>query len=213
MNWNVLGISGSPIREGNVDAFLNHMLETAQNEGLKTDSIYLSRLNIQECVHCNFCLRKQKSGKYCSLEDDGQRVFEKFESADIVVLASPVYFMRTSARLAALIDRLRVFIFGNLAGGRLRNKIGVSAAVSWLRHGGIETTHLSHLYAFMTLDMIPVGLHDCLSPLGAAAVASAHGEGRFDPATRLGIMADRAGLQSGEAIMRRAIELVGLING
>ena len=35
------------------------------------------------------------------------------ETADILVLASPVYFMRTSARMAAMIDRFRVFVFGN----------------------------------------------------------------------------------------------------
>ena len=129
------------------------------------------------------------------------------------MLASPVYFMRTSGMMATLIDRLRVFIFGNIAKGALRNKIGVSAAISWLRNGGIETTHLSHLYAFMTLEMIPVSVHKGISPLGASAVSSKHGAGAFDPAIKLGIEEDEPGLDSAGYIMNRAIELAGLIHG
>ncbi len=140
------------------------------------------------------------------------RLFEKMEDADIIVLASPVYFMRTSGMMATFIDRLRVFIFGNIAGGKLRNKIGISAGVSWLRHGGIETTHLSHLYAFMTLDMIPATIHSSISPMGASAVAIRHGEGKFDPAVRIGILEDQAGLNSGKALLSRALELVELIH-
>ncbi len=68
----------------------------------------------------------------------------------------------------------------------MRDKIGVSAAVAWARHGGLETTHLSHLYAFLTLEMIPASVHDSISPLGASAVASEAGSGSFDPAVRLG---------------------------
>ncbi len=169
-------------------------------------------MEIKNCVHCNFCLSKQKPGKYCSLEDDAQLVFESLERADIIVLASPVYFMRTSGMMATLIDRLRVFIFGNIAGGNLRNKIGINAGVFWLRHGGMETTHLSHILAFITLDMIPATNHESISPMGAAAVASIHGEGNFDPSIRIGMKKDEAGLKSANAVLSRALELVELIN-
>jgi multimeric flavodoxin WrbA len=213
MAFHVLGISGSPVKKGNTEYFLQRMLETVDDRNFMTETLTLSSMDIRECVHCNFCLSRQKPGRYCSLNDDGQALFEKIERADIVVLASPVYFMRTSARMAALIDRLRVFIFGNLVKGKLRNKIGVSAAVSWLRNGGAETTHLSHLYAFLTLEMIPVSVHKGVSPLGASAVASEHGTGVFDPEVRLGVEADAAGLDSGRHIMKRAVELVTLITG
>ena len=93
------------------------------------------------------------------------------------MLATPVYFMRASARMAALVDRLRVFVFGNLTAGRLRNKIGVSMAVSWLRHGGVELTHLNNITTFLTLEMIPVSVHKGVSPLGASALASTAGSG------------------------------------
>ncbi|MFX0066870.1 MAG: flavodoxin family protein, partial [Candidatus Hermodarchaeota archaeon] len=130
MELNVLGISGSPVKDGNTETVLQYILDIVSREGLKSEGINLSRLHIKDCIHCNFCLRKQQPGKYCSIDDDTQEIFEKVERADILVLVSPVYFMRTSARMAAFIDRLRVFMYGNLVGGKLKNKIGVSAAVS-----------------------------------------------------------------------------------
>jgi hypothetical protein len=97
--------------------------------------------------------------------------------------------------MAAFIDRLRMFMFGNLTKWRLRNKIGISAAVSWLRHGG----------------MIPISAHNSVSFLGASAVSSENGSGEFDPDIRIGIEKDKIGLQSIRAIMNRALELAAII--
>ena len=211
MTYKILGISGSPVKKGNVEKYLQIMMESISDKNVSTEIVNLSQTDIKECLHCNFCLSKQKPGKYCSINDDAQMVFEKVEQADIIILASPVYFMRTSAKMAAFIDRLRVFIFGNLVKEKLKNKIGVSGAVSWVRNGGLETTHLTHLLAFMTLEMIPVSSHKGISPLGASAVASKDGAGTFDPSIRLGIEEDKPGLDSARLIMERAIELVKLI--
>lgn len=212
MTYKVLGISGSPKTGGNVDTFLDSMMQMASAKGLETETVSLSKMNVKDCTHCNFCLTKQKAGKYCSLKDDAQDIFEKLEQAHIIVFASPVYFMRTSGMMASFIDRLRVFIFGNAAGGKLRNKIGISAAVSWLRHGGIETAHISHLLAFITLDMIPATVHSCISPMGASSVSSRHGEGKFDPSVHIGILEDQAGHESAKALVDRALELLELMH-
>jgi len=211
MKYKVVAISGSPVEDGNVEHYLESMLGSITENNFSTELIKLSGLDVRDCIHCNYCLSKQTHSRYCSINDDAQMIFEKIESADIIILGSPVYFMRTSARMAALIDRLRVFIFGNLVKGKLRNKIGVSAAVSWLRNGGIETTHLSHLYAFMTLEMIPASVHKGISPLGASAVASINGAGEFDPSFKLGTQEDKSGLDSAFLLMRRAAELVKLL--
>lgn len=212
MAYKMVAVSGSPVTKGNVSSFLASMMETASGKGFETETVYLAEMNIRNCIHCNYCITRQKADKYCSLDDDAQSVFEKVEKADVIVLASPVYFMRTSGMMATFIDRLRVFMFGNVAGGRLRNKIGVSAAVSWMRHGGMETTHLSHILAFITLDMIPATLHTSISPLGASSVSSRHGEGRFDPSVRIGIREDRAGHDSAGALVDRALELLELMH-
>jgi multimeric flavodoxin WrbA len=211
MTYKILGISSSPIKKGNVETFLNRAMEGLPAKEIEHDIAHLSRLKIWDCNHCNYCLTRQISGKYCSIKDDAQAVLEKVEAADIIVLASPVYFMRASARMATLIDRFRVFVFGNLTAGRLKNKIGVSMAVSWLRQGGIELTHLSHITTFLGLEMIPASIHKGVSPLGASAYASPQGSGDFDPRVTLGIENDEMGLQSARLIMRRAIQLVKLM--
>jgi hypothetical protein len=113
--------------------------------------------------------------------------------------------------MAAMLDRMRVFVFGNIAGGKLKNKVGVSAAVAWARHGGLETTHLSHLYFFLTMEMLPVSVHHCISPLGASAVANEGGMGLFDNDIRHVVAKDAAGLHSATAMMKRAVELATLI--
>ncbi len=212
MAYKILGISGSPKTKGNVSSFMTSIMKMASDIGFETETVYLSKMNIKNCIHCNYCISKQKDRKYCSLEDDAQAIYEKVEQADVLVLASPVYFMRTSGMMATFLDRLRVFIFGNVAGGRLRNKIGISAAVSWLRHGGMETTHLSHILAFITLDMIPATVHSCISPTGASAVSSVNGQGIFDPSIHVGILRDEAGLDSAKALVARALELLELIH-
>ncbi|MFH1537728.1 MAG: flavodoxin family protein [bacterium] len=212
MEINVLGISGSPVKKGNVEAFLDKMLgAVSAKKGVSVEAVHLSRLDVADCIHCNFCVKKQKEGKYCSVDDDAQGIFEKAEAADVLVLATPVYFLRTSGRMASLIDRLRVFVFGNLVGGKMKNKIGVSAAVAWGRNAGFETTHLSHIYAYMALEMIPASVHHCISPLGASAVASPQGSGLFDKNIRIGIDNDNMGLHSGSAMMNRALELAAIM--
>ncbi|MFO7570905.1 MAG: flavodoxin family protein [Smithellaceae bacterium] len=211
MAYRILGISGSPVKKGNVETFLKQAIETLPAKNIAFDIVNLSSVKIKDCIHCNFCLTKQTPGQYCALKDDAQIVFEKAEAADIIVLASPVYFMRTSARMASLVDRFRVFIFGNLTAGRMKNKIGGSMAVSWLRQGGIELTHLSHITTFLGLEMIPACVHKGVSPLGASAYASPEGSGNFDPQVKLGIQHDDAGLLSSRLMMRRALELARLI--
>jgi len=211
MPYKILGISGSPVKKGNVETFLSRALEGLPARAAEHEIVYLSRLKIADCIHCNFCLARQTPGHYCSLKDDAQSVYEKAEAADILVLASPVYFMRTSGRMASMLDRFRVFVFGNLTAGRMKNKIGVSMAVSWLRQGGMEFTHLSHIVAFLGLEMIPASIHKGVSLLGASACSSPQGSGDFDPNVTLGIENDEPGLQSARLVMRRALELAKLV--
>lgn len=209
----IVGISSSPVKKGNTEILLDYMIETGKDLGCKTKVFNLSGNVVKECLHCNACIGKQKAEKYCVQEDDSQVIFEEIQSANIILLASPVYHMRTSTKMVTLLDRLRVFIFGNVSGGKLKNKIGISAAVAWKRHGGFETTHLSHMYAFFNFDMIPVGCHQSISPLGASVVSSRHGEGLFDKDVRLGALEDKIGLKSSEMLVKRAVELSKIIHG
>lgn len=97
----LLGIIGSPNSNGNTAALFKALLNGAEAIGAHTELINACQLNIAGCSGCNTC---SHTGK-CVLKDDMQTVFQQMGQADIIVLASPLYFMGISGQLKLLIDR------------------------------------------------------------------------------------------------------------
>ncbi|MDR4504824.1 MAG: flavodoxin family protein [Candidatus Scalindua sp.] len=97
----VLGIAGSPRRNGNTETLLKEFLRGAGKNGLETELIILCNLNVSPCTSCDLC---QKDGE-CVIEDDMQVMYKKLADARFIVFASPVYFSGVSAQLKAFIDR------------------------------------------------------------------------------------------------------------
>ena len=98
---NVLGISGSPKTNGLTGLLLDKVLEGAKASGAHTEKIILNDLNFKACQECGGC---DETG-VCILDDDMRPIYEKLAKADIVVVASPVYFGNITAQLKAMIDR------------------------------------------------------------------------------------------------------------
>ena len=97
----VLGIYGSPRRGGNTDQLLDKALEGAMSVGAEISRIYVRDLKMSGCIACGGC---DKTGK-CVVDDDMQSVYPILEEADIILLASPIYFYGLTAQVKALIDR------------------------------------------------------------------------------------------------------------
>ena len=97
----VLGIVGSPRRNGNTDRLLAELLIGAASRGAEVKTTILKKLAIEPCRHCDGCI---KAG-HCVVNDDMQQVYEELKQADVIVLASPVQFMGVTAHLKAMIDR------------------------------------------------------------------------------------------------------------
>jgi len=97
----VLGILGSPRKEGNTDILLQELLKGARSKGARTEEIYLPGMNFKGCIECGGC---NKTG-ICILKDDMTPIYAKLRSADIVILASPIFFAGVTAQLKAMIDR------------------------------------------------------------------------------------------------------------
>jgi multimeric flavodoxin WrbA len=97
----VLGISGSPRRNGNTELLIKEFMRGAEASGHKTELIILSELKISPCTSCGSC---QKTGK-CIIDDDMQLMHKKLLEADCIVFASPIYFCGVSAQLKSFIDR------------------------------------------------------------------------------------------------------------
>jgi len=101
MKVKVLGIYGSPRKGGNSDLLLDKALEGARAAGAETSSIYVRDLKMCGCIECGGC---DKTGK-CVVQDDMQSVYPLLEEADIIFLASPIFFYGITAQAKALVDR------------------------------------------------------------------------------------------------------------
>ena len=113
MNKKVLIISSTPRKGGNSDKLCDAFAEGAKEAGNKVEKVRISDLKIGYCTGCYAC---QKAGK-CAIKDDARKVIDKMMAADVIVLASPVYFYSICAQLKALIDRT-VVIYPNLTNKR-----------------------------------------------------------------------------------------------
>ncbi len=97
----ILGIAGSPRRDGNTDHILKQVMAGASSQGAETKTVILSELDITPCRHCDGCL---KTGK-CVIDDDMQWLHADLREFDRIVLASPIFFMGVTAQTKAMIDR------------------------------------------------------------------------------------------------------------
>ena len=97
----VLGIYGSPRKGGNTDILLDKALEGARSAGAEVDSVYARNLDISGCLECGGC---DKTGK-CVVKDDMQAIYPLLQAADVILLASPIFFYGMSSQVKALIDR------------------------------------------------------------------------------------------------------------
>jgi multimeric flavodoxin WrbA len=96
-----LGIMGSPRIGGNTDLLLDQAIAGMQSRGAETEKIVVDRMKIAPCREYYGCLRDGN----CVIRDDMDEVYPKLLEADIVVLASPIFFYAVSAQVKALIDR------------------------------------------------------------------------------------------------------------
>lgn len=97
----LVAIHGSP-RQGNSSAIADRLLLSAEKTGAKTESHYLNSLTYRGCQACNAC--KTKSER-CVVTDDLTPVLDAILAADVVVLASPVYFGDVTGQFKSFFDR------------------------------------------------------------------------------------------------------------
>jgi multimeric flavodoxin WrbA len=97
----ILGIAGSPRRNGNTQLLLDEALKGARKAGARTEKIVLNDLNISPCRECGAC---SMTGM-CAIGDEMQTVYKKLKNMDGIIIASPIFFMNMSAQTKTMIDR------------------------------------------------------------------------------------------------------------
>lgn len=99
---NILILSSSPRRGGNSDTLCDEFMRGALENGNRVEKIFLRDKTIHPCTGCSVYSRYQKP---CPQKDDAAETIDKMLAADVIVMATPVYFYAMSAQMKTLIDR------------------------------------------------------------------------------------------------------------
>lgn len=98
----VLIISASPRKGGNSDMLCDRFALGAKEAGNNVEKIFLPSKNVGYCRGCGVCNTTHK----CVQSDDMAEILDKMVNADVIVLATPVYFYSLDAQMKTLIDRI-----------------------------------------------------------------------------------------------------------
>ena len=141
----VLIINGSPKENGNTAFALNQMCEVFADMGIETETIQVGNQLIRGCQGCGACY---KIGR-CVIDDIVNETAAKLESADGMVIGSPVYYASPNGTLLSFLDRLFY------STGKINKRMKVGASVVCARRGG-TTASMDVLNKYFTISEMPV---------------------------------------------------------
>jgi len=102
MSKKILVLSSSPRKGGNSDTLCDHFVQGAREAGHHVEKLRVVEQMINYCTGCGVCVGGKTA---CPQQDDMKTVLEKMLEADVLVLATPVYFYTMAAQMKTLIDR------------------------------------------------------------------------------------------------------------
>lgn len=137
-------INGSPRLGGNTSIAVNEVEKTLNKNGIETEVIQIGDKDINGCKACEYC---HLHGE-CIKKDIVNEIAKKFEVADALVIATPVYYASANGTLISLLDRL----FYSTSFDKTM-KVGASIAVA--RRGGCSST-FDELNKYFTISGMPI---------------------------------------------------------
>ena len=164
----VLMFNGSPRSNGNTAVALREMETVFRENGVEVETVIIGNRAIRGCVACGGCA---KTGK-CVFDDAVNELAPKFEAADGLVVASPVYYASANATLIACLDRL-------FYSTPFDKTMKVGASVVCARRGGCSAT-FDGLNKYFTISGMPVASSQYWNSIHGRTPgeAEADGEGR-----------------------------------
>jgi multimeric flavodoxin WrbA len=145
----IVGVCGSP-RNQATEFVLKEALKMFEERGFETRFFTVRGRQISFCTHCDYCLRN----KGCTIKDDMEELYDLFQKAEAMVIATPVYNGGVSAQTKAVIDRCRALVAADR--DFFRQKAGMAIAVGGDRIGGQELAIQQILTFYVLNGMIPV---------------------------------------------------------
>ena len=167
-NLKVLMLNGSPRPNGNTAVALREIETVFRENGVEVETVIIGNRAIRGCVACGGCA---KTGK-CVFDDAVNELAPKFEAADGLVVASPVYYASANATLIACLDRL-------FYSTPFDKTMKVGASVVCARRGGCSAT-FDELNKYFTISGMPVASSQYWNSIHGRTPgeAEADGEGR-----------------------------------
>ena len=141
----VLLINGSPHPDGCTAAALKEMITVFEKEGIETELLQVGSQNIRGCIACGYCRR---NGKCVFDNDPVNAAASKFETADGLVIGSPVYYSSPNGTIISFMDRL-------MQSTSFSKHMKVGAAVVSARRGG-NTASFDVLNKYFTISGMPI---------------------------------------------------------
>ncbi len=105
----ILILNGSPRPKGNTKQMIDAFCEGLRSAGHEFEVLDLCRLNIRGCLACEYC--HARGHGQCVQKDDMQRVYPLLEGADMLVLASPIYYHGLTGQMKCCIDRFYAMLY------------------------------------------------------------------------------------------------------
>lgn len=140
----VLILNGSPRVNGNTSLAIKEMEKVFEASGVEVENVQVGNKDIRGCIACRRCY---ETGK-CVFDDIVNQLAPKFEEADGLVIASPVYYASANATLIACLDRL-------FYSTHFDKSMKVGASVVCARRGGCSAT-FDELNKYFTINNMPI---------------------------------------------------------
>lgn len=140
----VLIINGSPRKDGNTSIAIREMVKIFEKESIDAEVVQVGAESVRGCIACGRCA---ETGK-CVFNDVVNELAPKFEEADGLVVASPVYYASANATLIAVLDRL-------FYSSHFDKTMKVGASVVCARRGGCSAT-FDELNKYFTISNMPI---------------------------------------------------------
>ena len=157
----VLMLNGSLRTKGNTFIALEEMKKVFEVEGVEAEIVQVGNKDVRGCIACRRCVELGK----CVFDDVVNEMATKFEAADGLVIASPVYYASANATLIACLDRL-------FYSSHFDKTMKVGASVVCARRGGCSAT-FDELNKYFTISGMPVASSQYWNSIHGAAPGEA----------------------------------------
>ncbi|MBW1849158.1 MAG: flavodoxin family protein [Deltaproteobacteria bacterium] len=208
----ILGIAGTPIKNGNCQYQLEEALKQSEATGqATTELVHLRDYKLTFCIGCEKCMRKIHKiqaevgfdvtpvpieGYNCSIKDGLDELHQKMIEADAIILMAPVYIASIPGQVKTFIDRCRTFVHDF----RLQDKVAAAMTIGFFRNAGQDTA-----LELMRTSLSALGLN--VVSFGSAAVSTREGVGVPIRETRFAVKEDLAGKMMMDIAVKKLVRI------